>query len=86
MLDKTSKQILEYLYNCSDYTFHANHGYPEQFTQADFLAATDFLEENGYVSTLFSCYHLLSQVAPVQLFDNYFLLITEANLFLASSS
>ena len=39
MLDKTSKQILEYLYNCSDYTFHANHGYPEQFTQADFLAA-----------------------------------------------
>lgn len=25
MLDKTSKQILEYLYNCSDYTFHANH-------------------------------------------------------------
>lgn len=51
MLDKTSKQILEYLYNYSDYTFHANHGYPEQFTQADFLAAIDFLEENGYVST-----------------------------------
>lgn len=51
MLDKTSKQILEYLYNCSDYTFHANHGYLEQFTQADFFAAIDFLEENGYVST-----------------------------------
>ena len=51
MIDKTSKKILQYLLNCTDYTHNARDGFPDSIPSHDFLSSVTFLEENGYVTT-----------------------------------
>ena len=51
MIDKISKQVLQYLINCPDYTFSVSRGFPEHIPRHEFLSSIDFLESIGYVTT-----------------------------------
>ena len=51
MLDKISKQVLQYILNCPDETFSVNSGYPEHIPKREFLSSVDFLEQEGYLTT-----------------------------------
>lgn len=51
MLDKTSKRIISYIRSFEDITWHYNRGYDlEGISFAEFIAALEYLESNGYVS------------------------------------
>lgn len=52
MIDKTSKQVLQYLLNSPDYTFHANTGYPDFIPVDEFLSSIAYLESEGYLTTV----------------------------------
>lgn len=51
MLDKTSKQVLQYILNCPDCTFSVNKDFPDFLSRDAMLTCIDYLEENGYVTT-----------------------------------
>ena len=51
MLDKISKQVLQYILNCPDETFSVNKCYPKHIPQHEFLSSVDFLEQEGYLTT-----------------------------------
>lgn len=51
MLDKISKQVLQYILNCPNCTFSTNHGFPEHIPVHEMISAIDFLEKEGYLTT-----------------------------------
>lgn len=51
MLDKTSKQVIQFLLNCPDDTFFIYNSFPEFTSKKNFLAAIDYLESTNYVTT-----------------------------------
>lgn len=51
-VDKISKQVLQYLLNCPDCTFSVNKGFPSNIPAKELLSSIDFLEEEGYLTTV----------------------------------
>lgn len=51
-VDKISKQVLQYLLNCPDCTFSVNKGFPSSIPAKELLSSIDFLEEEGYLTTV----------------------------------
>ena len=51
-VDKISKQVLQYLLNCPDCTFSVNKGFPSNIPAKELLSSIDFLEKEGYLTTV----------------------------------